>query len=201
MMDRFQDWNTGSGKFEHLFKQFGKFEIHCDSEFTVYLSNSDTGELIPIGPKSSTDRHFVYDVMPGYLVQVVTSGLWSWIFEVGAVAEPGGGPKLVEHIPAEEMSIYDRLRAEMLEKLSELAGERGYDTLDDEEDLDFDDPDFDVPFTPYEAVEMDEEEPVSHANPDNAPSSPSDGDVQPEPGVGTNDPATDPAKPAPKGAE
>jgi len=198
-MDRFQDWNTGSGKFEHSFDDFGKFEIHCDDEFYVYVSRGD--KLFLLGPRSSTDRRFVFDVMSGDLVQVKTSGLWSWIFEAGGIAEPGGGPKLVEHIPAEEMSIYDRLRAEMLEKLSELAGEHGYDTLEDEEDLDFDDPDFETPFTPYEAVEMDDEVPVSHAEPDNAPSSSSDGDVQPDPGVVTNDPATDPAKPAPQGAE
>ena len=64
---------------------------------------------------------------------------------------------MVEIIPAEEMSVYDRLRAELLARVDQLAGQAGYDTLDDEDDYDVDDEDWDTPLTPHEYSVMYEE--------------------------------------------
>lgn len=99
-------------------------------------------------------------------------------------AEAGGGEKIAEHISAEEVaeeSMFARLRAEMLAKLSEMAGQNGMDTFDDEDDLDEDEDTSDAPLTPYEYVEMQEEYPAEpQTSPEPAPvESPNDSAAAP----------------------
>lgn len=170
-MEKYKDWNVGSGNFEWICPDIGgRFEIKTDSPFTVWLSPEGKQARI-VAPDDSTSRSAVFEVREGDLVEVVfdkKSARYSWIYESLKVTnyEAGGGEKIVEHIPVNELSMYDKLRAELLAELSERAGASDMDTLDEEDsELEFDDDDgFDAPYTPYEAADEYLDMPVPQEN-------------------------------------
>jgi len=90
------------------------------------------------------------------------------VIPVSSRYESGGGEKLVEVIDDSELSMYDRLRAEMLAKISEVADARGEESFEEANDLEFEDDDSDIPLTPYEYHEMVEEH-LRDDNPEEAP--------------------------------
>jgi len=71
--------------------------------------------------------------------------------------ESNNGEQLAIDVDTSEMSMYDRLRNDLLVKISEYADSKGLDTLYDDDDMEFEEDNSDVPLTPYEYKEMQEE--------------------------------------------
>lgn len=144
--------------FEYELEKRENIEIRTDCGFTVYkLCDSS---FAPIGPDSLGDRFYSAIFEKGDVIFIDFEGNCSIeAKEVANTMEIPSGEKLVEIIPEEEMSLYDRLRGEMMQYLSDMSDKRGDESFEEANDFDIDDEDYDIPLTPYEYNDMIEEYP------------------------------------------
>lgn len=107
---------------------------------------------------------FQFDVRPLEEVSVWSDAGEAFInvFEkpLSSIYDPVDPESMVEIVTPSEMNIYDRLRSEMLTYVNQIADKKGFDTIDEADDLDFPDDDENDILTPYEAIDMAEEYPV-----------------------------------------
>jgi hypothetical protein len=138
-----------------------RVKIRCSEKFLVIRVTED--QEILIGPDSVNARLYTSDFRFPCTLVIKTDGMVTLeATPLAARAETPSGDKLVEVVEDSEISIYDRLRAEMLSMMSEKAEAKGYDSWEDDEDYEFeDDLDGSTPLTPYEYVELVEEVPTS----------------------------------------
>lgn len=148
MIQHFND----TGDFRYVAKDGRvQVEIRTTCEFHVQLN------AMLHGPNSATDRYYKIMLEDGDELDVFCSERYSiTIKDLPHRGEVHDGESLVEVLEPHEMSLYDRLRADMLQEVSKIAHKHDLDSYEDDGDLDWDD-DGDTPFTPYEYHEMQEE--------------------------------------------
>jgi len=147
-----KEYFNDNGDFTYTAKERCSLEIRTTCEFHVNKND------MLIGPNASTERFFRTTLESDDVVDVYCSERYTIVVS----PLPSRGEKLdpnsmCEVIEEGELSIYDQLRQEMLSKLSQMAGDKDYDTYEDDDDLGWDDPDTETPLTPYEYAEMHEE--------------------------------------------
>lgn len=162
----------------------GNLTIRTDAEFTV----RQDGQII--GPKTSTQRFFTIDLLQNQEVQIRSHGDVSTLFRAfSRRGESGGGEKLVEVVESRELDMFSRLRGQLLELASNVAQRNGYDSYEEDSDLDFDDDEdsAQAPFTPYEYQDMVEEmpkaRPQAETKPPKAKAKAEPDSPQPTPGI------------------
>lgn len=130
------------------------FKAHSYCELTILATGSFfvliDGEVQP--PKKryylNKDQHF----------ELETNKSVRWTYSIATISprnEVNSGEKLVEVIEDNELSLEDRLRSEMMAKLSILADRQNLDTFEDDDD--FDDDFEEDQLSHYEKKEMVEE--------------------------------------------
>lgn len=149
MTEHFND----KGDFRYVNSETRKqIEIRTTCEFHVQLNS----ELI--GPNSATDRRFTIILDLEDELDVFCPERYTIIVkELPHRGEIHDGESLVEVLEPHEMSLYDRLRHEMLQEVSKIAHRNDLDSYEDDGDLGWDEDDGDIPLTPHEYVEMQQE--------------------------------------------
>lgn len=144
-------------------------EIRSDCEFIVYQSTKPDGDFIPIGPDSVHDRVWKKRLDKDETIYIDFSGVIAFTNNPVNRYDPSGGDKIVEIIPESEMNMYDRMRAELLSVISDMAVKRGDESFEEADDLEFEDEESDqAPLTPYEFQDMQEEYLVEDDVPENS---------------------------------
>jgi hypothetical protein len=150
---------NNKGKFEYVVEGDSKVTIRCTEEFTVMVQKSGSKDKSIVGPNSSTDRLFVY--VAGDLDTIIcdTKGLsTTLVTPMSPRAETPLGRSLTVTVDDTEMTVADQVRLQVAQIMSQTADKHGYDTLEDEDDLDYEDDDEGfTPLTPYEYKEMSEQ--------------------------------------------
>ena len=94
----------------------------------------------------------------GEHIKVNTDGKWTISLEdLTKRGETPDGKSLVEILPEGEMNMYDKLRQEMLQMFQDRAENNDMDTMEEANDLEFDDDDENLIDTPYEYKAMTDE--------------------------------------------
>lgn len=140
--------------FIHRIENDCDLALFFDCEFQIYQIIDD--KYYPIGPNSVNDRRFAIRLGKTAEIFVEFEGNCSLTETPVRLADPSGGEKMVEIIPDHELSMYDRLRSELVSMMSEYADKSGHESYEEASDLDLDEDD-DVPLTPYEFQDMKEE--------------------------------------------
>lgn len=136
----------------------GNDEFEAQSNCVLKGRTMDEFSLIINGaivaPNNSTERWFKTFLNPGDKMELYTSGHWTYnIALLKSSGEKNSGEILLDE--DEEMSMYDRLRAEMMQKISDYADSKGLDSFEDDDD--FDDDFESEHLSHYEKKEMAEE--------------------------------------------
>ena len=130
--------------------------IQSDAPFNVYMSLGDE-KFTPIGPASANSRYFKRKFEKDTELHITCDGIFSLNENIiSPRREIPSGEKLVEIIPEDEMNMYDRLRAELLQVMSDMSSKKGDETFDESDDYELEEDD-DTPLTPYEFADMKEE--------------------------------------------
>ena len=139
----------------------GNILVRSDAPIKVYAFDKETGEKIYIGPMltASTEYNIYADVDETF--EVVSESDKIEVIERSSRYEPGPGDSLVEEIDSRDLSLFDRMRLQILQEIGHFAGDKGYETPDEASDFEIDDEDLDVPLTPYEYKALVEEMPES----------------------------------------
>lgn len=130
-----------------------EFSVITEKEFQIYKND----EIV--APSYVYSRSARLNVSTGDVIELVTDGKFTVTqkpISSGRFESPYG-EKLLEAIPENHINMYDRMRAEMLGYLSQMAEKKGLDTYDDDEDDYYADEDVDNPLTPSEYVVMRDE--------------------------------------------
>lgn len=146
--------NTFKEPFIHVCETDQDFQLALDCEFNVYQIVNE--KYVPIGPANCNERVFKSRFPKGTELFVDFEGNCALQHFYINSSEIGGGDKLVEIIPDNEISMYDRLRSEMLNMMSDISDKRGDESLEEASDLELDEDD-ETPLTPYEYQDMAEE--------------------------------------------
>lgn len=150
---------NGQGKFEITMEQDARITVRSLREFTILVNN----EIV--APNNALDRYAQIEVRKGDdLVAEMDEECQHTIIikELPNRNETPSSESLVEIIPEGEMSMYDRLRGEMMGLISQYAEKKGMDTWEDDGDYEIDDDEDPLIDTPYEFNAMIEEEPIDH---------------------------------------
>ena len=143
---------SGRGNLDLVMECRTLLTIRTEKEFMVVVDEDI------VAPNSNSDRYAQITVEKDQSVHLTTKGAYTVVTkELPKTKEEAIGESLVENIPEGEMSIYDRLRAEMLGTLSRYAEERGMDSYEEDDDYEFEDDDEGLIDTPYEYAAMKEE--------------------------------------------
>ena len=147
---------------------------HINFKGSTDFSTGDVRQEVEV---ISSTPLLVYDAK-GQDVYLIASNVYSWkktcekdehyifktkgdatihITDLPSRGEIVSSESMVEIIPVEEMSMYDRLRGEMVGYLSRIAEEKNMDTWEDDNDFAEEDDTSDTPLTPYEYAVMQEE--------------------------------------------
>lgn len=126
--------------------------IRVTGEFFVYKN----GEII--APRSTTDRYAQFKATNKDKIEILTEADYQAHYKMlPNDKEENSGESLTEIIPDSEISMFERMKAEIMGSMSQFAEDRGMDTLDEEDDYSYDDLDNEAPITEYEFQEMKEE--------------------------------------------
>jgi hypothetical protein len=129
-----------------------KITIRTTCEFHVAVDSQ------LVGPDASTSRKFDYVLNSGDEIEVYCDEKYTiTVKDLPHRGEVNDGESLVEVLEPHEMSLYDRLRHEMLEEVSRIAHKNELDSYEDDGDLGWEEDDGDIPLTPHEYTDMAEE--------------------------------------------
>lgn len=170
--------------FIHEVKEDQHITIRTDCEFQVYISPLEKQNWTPYGPDSVNDRVFKHRINGGHELFIEFEGNCAFEFSPIGRKEKPDPMKLVENIPDTELSMYDRMRAELLSELSQFAENRGDESFDEANDLELEEDD-ETPLTPYEYSDMAQEylkdNPPGEVDQDKVSQVNSDSDLSDEP--------------------
>ena len=100
---------SGNGNHDIHFEEDSLLTVRTTKEFTIIIGEDITA------PNKSTDRYAQIEVKKGELVHLITDEHYTIITKEKANRyEENNGENLVEVIPENEMSLYDRLRQDMI---------------------------------------------------------------------------------------
>lgn len=138
----------------------GSFDVELSSRTRVTLRTTEpfsvsiqrTDQTLPeiLGPDRADQRYFQAEFGRDTILSIQTTGIVTMI-QV-ALPEREEYPDPTPHcdmVEDEQLSMYDRLKAEMFQALSVYAEEKGLDTWDEDDDLEFIEDD-NLINTPYE---------------------------------------------------
>ena len=152
--------NTYNGKGEHEIKARGrqKFRLKTFEPFHVEWKEAGKRVWNLVGPKSTDQRSYDVILNDKEQIKIRTEGEWTIsLIDLASRGETPDGESLVEILPEGEMNMYDKLRQEMLQLFQNKAQEHNMETLEEADDLEFEDDDENLIDTPYEYKAMTEE--------------------------------------------
>lgn len=146
---------NGEGKHDVRAKGRQKFKLKTFESFVVEWKEKNKKVWNIVGPHDSTIRTYEVILNNGEMLQITTEGKWTiQMIDLPLRGERSDGESLVEIIPEGEMNMYDKLRQEMLQMFQQKAVEAGYETLEEADDLEFEEDDENLIDTPYEYKAM-----------------------------------------------
>lgn len=146
---------NGKGNLKYQSEVRQRITIRTEGEFLL-VKNDDI-----IAPKKNDDRYAQINANKGDVLELETEGRYTLILvDLPSRGEVVSSESLVEIIPESEMSIYDKLRAEMMTTISRFAESQNKDSYEDADDFEIDDEEEALIDTPYEFKAMIEEYPI-----------------------------------------
>lgn len=146
---------TMKESFIHKCQTDSDLTLRTDCIFNVYQIINE--KYFPIGPNSVNDRIWKKRTKKDEEYYFDFEGNIALEIHSIKTHDSSGGDKMVEIIPESELSMYDRLRSELLSMMSEVSEKHGDESYEEANDLEIDDEDDDIPLTPYEFHDMKEE--------------------------------------------
>jgi len=145
------------GDFNVLLDARTRITIRTSSVFLVEVKKSNHDNYTIVAPDSVTSRYAQLELSAGDQIKVATEGKTTYLTAFLPTRDEHPDPEsLCEVVSDEKLSMYDRLKAEMFQKISAYAEERGLDTFEDDNDHSFEE-DENLITTPYEYQAMQEE--------------------------------------------
>lgn len=151
--------NITAGDFDKKFSVETDIEIRFAGQFLILIDD----EII--APDNVASRHWKGILKKGQNLEVHTEGRYT-IKQKEKVfrGEIANTESMVEIVPEGELSMLERYKAEMMAQISALAEEKGLDSFEEDNDLDWDEEDENLINTPYEYTEMAMEFPIDETN-------------------------------------
>ena len=149
--------NTYNGNGNHEVKAKGrqKFRLKTFNSFTIEWKEKGVKVWNIVGPTDSSQRAYNVVLNDGENIRITTDG--NWTISLISLADRGDkvdGRSLVQILPEEDMNMYDKLRQEMLQMFQNKAEEKGMETMEEADDLEFEEEDENLIDTPYEYKAM-----------------------------------------------
>ena len=149
--------NTYNGNGNHEIKAKGrqKFRLKTFESFVIEWKEKGKKVWNIVGPADSNQRAYNVVLNDGESLKVNTNG--NWTISLIALEERGDkadSKSLVQILPEEDMNMYDKLRQEMLQMFQNKAEEHNMETMEEANDLDFEEEDENLIDTPYEYKAM-----------------------------------------------
>jgi hypothetical protein len=150
------EWITSEDDLHYKAELRTKFQIRTMGLFTILVNG------VIVGPSTTNSRFMEYTLAAGDELELVTTGKYSYCtFELPPNGEVVSSESMVEILEEGEMSMYDRLRQEVISSMSAYADQRGYDSFDEADDFELDDDEDNMlPLTNYEFAAVQEEIPL-----------------------------------------
>ena len=148
---------NGQGIVELVAEKDMLITVRTQREFTVVVNN----ELV--APNNALDRYAQFEVKKDDKIHISmdeTCVHTVVLKELPNRKEVHTDESILEVIPEGEISMYDRLRNEMLGLVSQYAEAKGMDTFEDDNDYELEDEDEPLIDTPYEYKALIDEIPV-----------------------------------------
>lgn len=124
--------------------------IRAVKPFVVSSGTLGQEDFAILGPNSDSDRYFQSEFTRDTVITVDTLGHFTVVIvELPERDEHPDPISMCEVVEDEQLSMFERLKAEMFNALSVYAESKGLDTFEDDDDLDFVDDDGLIN-TPYE---------------------------------------------------
>lgn len=160
----------------------GTLVIECDQVFTLYELGDD-GKIRVLGPRDANHRYLAVYLEGQHKLALETKGLWSFAFDDRSRGDPSDPvPMEIPVGMARPEPLEDMIRRYIHQEVSVNAQDSGRETFQEANDFDIEDeiPD---PLSPYEMLDMQEEEPIpaEPAAPE-AVLEPSGDEITPDPG-------------------
>lgn len=156
--------------------------IRSVKPFVVTMGTFGQDGFSILGPSSDGDRYFQQDIPRDSTITIDSVGYYT-VVEVPLPerVEYPDPESMCEVVEDHQLSMYERLKADMMQAISVYAESKGLDTFDEDDDLDFDEDDglISTPYE-YEALKSEFLQTLS-----------TDADPNPESSV-TTDPASEP---------
>lgn len=139
-----------------------RVSIHTTGEFHLLLNDRI------VAPNNANDRFAQKELNVNDRLELVmeTENRYSMVIkELPNRGEVVSSESMVEIIPEEEMSMYDRLRADMLGAISKFAEAKGMDNYENDNDFEMEEEE-NLINTPYEYQAMVDEYPIEPEEPE-----------------------------------
>ena len=149
-----------NGKGNHEVKAKGRTKFRVKTFEPFHIEWKEKGKKVwnLVAPNDHNARSWEVVLNNGESINLTTEGKWTISLEpLQTRGETPDGKSVVEILPAGEMNMYDKLRQEMLQMFQNKKMEEGYESMEEANDLDFEEDDENLIDTPYEYREMMEE--------------------------------------------
>lgn len=154
---------TGQGIFETVMEERALITVRSQREFTVIVND----EIV--APNNALDRYAQFEVEKEDKIHISMDDTCIHTIIIKTLPnkkEIVSSESTVETIPEGELSIYDRLRGEMLGIMSQYAEAKGMDSYEEDNDFEMEDEDEPLINTPYEYKAMIDEYPIEEKEPE-----------------------------------
>lgn len=140
--------------FNQKLKGPGLVLANFTSAYTAIVQTPKGKPIRVAGPSSSTDRRLRCVLGDGEILAVETEGFWSWTVDEIRNKERNSGVPVELGMPEDRpLSLREELKRFIREEVSQVAQNRGAETLEEANDFDIDDEETDG-LTAYEVMEM-----------------------------------------------